>query len=149
MWSQTTNRANKRLVLHVWLRCGSLSITTVWTLVSLLVNEFDVQSILHGQARLATLYLSWGYERLQKPKDSLKACFENVNILEWTDTLPELNTHTPSPHQWAQYKQLLTSHTNDIHLVRLSAVINPFIPKGISHCYQLNQSIFILRVVGR
>ena len=26
---------------------------------------------------------SWGYERLQKSKDSLKACFENVNIHWW------------------------------------------------------------------
>ena len=37
--------ANKRLVLHVRLRCGSLSITTP---VSHLANEFDVGSILHG-----------------------------------------------------------------------------------------------------
>ena len=44
------NGANKRLVLHVRLRCGSLSITT---LVSLLGNEFDVQNILHGQVSLA------------------------------------------------------------------------------------------------
>ena len=34
------------LVLHVPLRCGSLSITTP---VSLLANEFDVRSVLHGQ----------------------------------------------------------------------------------------------------
>ena len=33
-------------------RCGSLSITTP---VSLLVNEFDVQSILHGQVSLAAV----------------------------------------------------------------------------------------------
>ena len=38
----------KRLVLHdiVLLRCGSLSITTP---VSLLANEFNVRSLLHGQ----------------------------------------------------------------------------------------------------
>ena len=36
--------------MHVRLRCGSLSITTS---VSLLVNEFDVRSVLHGQVRLA------------------------------------------------------------------------------------------------
>ena len=35
----TANGANKRLVLHMRLRCGSLSITTP---VSLLANEFDV-----------------------------------------------------------------------------------------------------------
>ena len=26
----------------------------------------------------------WGYEGLQKSKDSLKVCFENVNIQQWT-----------------------------------------------------------------
>ena len=47
------NGANKRLVLHVQLRCGSLLITTS---VLLLVNEFDVQSVLHRQASLAAVY---------------------------------------------------------------------------------------------
>ena len=40
------------LVLHVPLRCGSLSITTP---VSLLANEFDVWRVLHGQASLAAV----------------------------------------------------------------------------------------------
>ena len=35
----TTNGTNKRLVLHVRLRCGSPSISTP---VSLVANEFDV-----------------------------------------------------------------------------------------------------------
>ena len=43
---------NKKLALHMRLGCGSLSITT---LVSLLVNEFYVQSILHGQVSLAAV----------------------------------------------------------------------------------------------
>ena len=43
----TDNGANKRLVLHVRLRYGSLSITTP---VSLL--EFDVRSVLHRQVSL-------------------------------------------------------------------------------------------------
>ena len=64
----------------ILLSCGSLSITTP---VSNLANEFDVQSELHGQVSLAAvnqiLCHSWGYERLQNYKDSLKACFENVN----------------------------------------------------------------------
>ena len=47
---QTYNEANKRLVLHVRLRCGSLSITIP---VSLLANHFDVRSVLHGQVSLA------------------------------------------------------------------------------------------------
>ena len=44
--------ANKRLVLHVRLGCGSLSITPP---VSLLVNEFDVPSVLHVQVSLAAV----------------------------------------------------------------------------------------------
>ena len=44
--------ANKRLVLHMGLRCGSMSITTP---VSLLANEFDVKSELHGQVSLAAV----------------------------------------------------------------------------------------------
>ena len=43
---------HKRLVLHVQLRCGSLSITTP---VSFLANEFDVRSELHGQVSLAAV----------------------------------------------------------------------------------------------
>ena len=38
--------------LHMPLRCGSLSIKTP---VSLLANEFDVRSILHGQVSLAAV----------------------------------------------------------------------------------------------
>ena len=41
-----------RLVLHVHLRCGSLSITTP---MSLLENEFDVQNVLHMQVSLAAV----------------------------------------------------------------------------------------------
>ena len=41
-----------RLVLHVPLRCGSLAITTP---VSLLTNEFDIRSVLHGQVSLAAV----------------------------------------------------------------------------------------------
>ena len=37
---------------HVRLGCGSLSITTP---VSLLANEFDVRSVLHGQVSLAAV----------------------------------------------------------------------------------------------
>ena len=40
------------LVLHVLLGCGSLSVTTP---VSLLANEFDVRSVLHGQVSLAAV----------------------------------------------------------------------------------------------
>ena len=44
--------SNKKLVLHVRLGYGSLSFTTP---VSLLANEFDVQSVLHGQMSLAAV----------------------------------------------------------------------------------------------
>ena len=50
--TRTANGANKRLVLHVQLGCGSLSITTP---VPLLVNEFDVRSVLYGQVSLAAV----------------------------------------------------------------------------------------------
>ena len=40
------------LVLHVRIRCGSLSIATR---VSLLAKEFDVQSVLHGQLSMANV----------------------------------------------------------------------------------------------
>ena len=70
--------------LHVQLRCGLLSITTP---VSHLANESDVRSKLHGQVSLATvnqiLCGSLGYEWSQNSKVSLKACFENVNIIRW------------------------------------------------------------------
>ena len=82
MRTRTANGANKKFVLNVQLRCGSLSITTP---VSHLANEFDVRSELYGQVSLAAvnqiLCRPRGYERLQNSKDSLKACFENVNML--------------------------------------------------------------------
>ena len=52
MSTRTANGANKRLVLHVRLRCGSMSITTP---VSLLVNELVVQIALHKQVSLAVV----------------------------------------------------------------------------------------------
>ena len=48
--NRTANGANKRLVLHVRIRCGSQSVTIT---VSLLANEFDVRSELHGQVSFA------------------------------------------------------------------------------------------------
>ena len=48
----TANGANKKFVLHVQLRCGSLSITIP---VSHLANEFDVRSELHGQVSLTAV----------------------------------------------------------------------------------------------
>ena len=45
----TANGANKKLVNHVQLKCGSLSMTTP---VSHLANEFVVRSKLHEQVSL-------------------------------------------------------------------------------------------------
>ena len=66
---------------HVRPRCGSPSITTP---VSLLANELDVPSVLHGQVSLAAANQIYAiHEALQNSKDSLKACFANVNIDMW------------------------------------------------------------------
>ena len=65
------------------LSCGSLSITTP---LSLLANEFDVQSILHGQVSLAAVnqiyVIHEAMNGCKKSKDSLKGCFESVNIIK-------------------------------------------------------------------
>ena len=62
--------------------------TQVWlavniTPVSLLANEFNVPSVLHGQVSLAAVNQIYVFHEsmneLQKSKDSLKACFGNVN----------------------------------------------------------------------
>ena len=47
----TANRENKRLVLHVRIKCASPATTPV----SLLVNEFDVRGALHGQVSFAAV----------------------------------------------------------------------------------------------
>ena len=70
-------------MLHVRLGCDLLSITTP---VSLLANEFDVWSILHGQVSLSAVnQICVIHEAMKdckkKSRDSLKACFENENIL--------------------------------------------------------------------
>ena len=65
----TESQWTKKLVLHVQLRFGSLSITTP---VSHLANVFDVRSESHGTVSLAVvnqmLCCLLGYEPLQKYK---------------------------------------------------------------------------------
>ena len=67
--------------LHERLGCGSLSITIP---VPLLANKLDVRSVLHRQVSLAAVFQVCGIHEAmnscKKSKDSLKACFENVNI---------------------------------------------------------------------
>ena len=70
-----------KLVLHVRIRCGWLSITTP---LSLLANGFDVRSVLHEKVSLAAVnkicVFHEAMNSCKKSKDSLKACFQNVNI---------------------------------------------------------------------
>ena len=63
--------------LHVQIRCGLLSITTT---VALLVNEFLVRCILHEQVRLAAVNHIYDFHEVMNGY-SVKACFENVNII--------------------------------------------------------------------
>ena len=61
---------------------GLLSVTTP---VSHLANEFGVLSVLRGQVSLAAVnqicVIHEAMKGCKKSKHSLKACFENVNIL--------------------------------------------------------------------
>ena len=51
---------------------------------SFLTNEFDVQSVLHGKVSLAAVGQIYVFHEAmnicKNLKDSLKVCFENVNI---------------------------------------------------------------------
>ena len=76
---------------------------------NILANEFDVRSVLHGQESLASAIgicvLHEAKNWLQKSKHSLKACFENVNIIyvqfflhtKATTALASLRICTDSP----------------------------------------------------
>ena len=57
------------LVLHVRLRCGSLSITTP---VQFLANEFDVRSVLHGQVSLAAVNQIYVFNEVMNGCKNLK-----------------------------------------------------------------------------
>ena len=71
------------LVLHVRLRCGSLSIKTP---VSFLANKFDVRSVLHGQVCLAAVnqicVLHEAMNGCKNLKIHKRIFFENINILQ-------------------------------------------------------------------
>ena len=58
-----------KLVLYVRIRCGSLSFTTP---VSLLGNEFDVSSILHGKVGLAAINQSCVFHEAMNSCKNLK-----------------------------------------------------------------------------
>ena len=68
--------------------------------MSLLANEFDVRSILHGQVSLAAVNQSCVIHEAmnvckKKSKDSLKDCFENVNIPPIVGTVSEMCSPFP------------------------------------------------------
>ena len=69
MRTRTANGANKRLILHVRLRCGSLSITTP---VPLLANELDIRSVLHGQESLAAVNQIYVFHEAMNASKTLK-----------------------------------------------------------------------------
>ena len=52
--------------------------------MSLLANELDVGSVLHGQVSLAAVNQIYVFHEAmngcKKSRDTLKACFENVSI---------------------------------------------------------------------
>ena len=76
MLARTANGANKKLVLHVRLRCGSLSITTP---VPQMANEFDVRGVLHGQVSFAAVYQVCIFHEGMNGCKNLK-CFESMNL---------------------------------------------------------------------
>ena len=65
--------------------CFAPATRALTTPVSVLANEFDVQSILHRQVSLAAVNQIYVFHEAmngcKKSKNSLKACFENVNIV--------------------------------------------------------------------
>ena len=86
MWTRTSNGANKRLVCTCEsgvARCQSQHQCHFRRMNSMF--EVHCKGKWAWQLSIISyLCLSWGYEWLQKSKDSLKACFENVNIWKWS-----------------------------------------------------------------
>ena len=78
------------LVLHVRLRCGSLSITTQ---VSLLANEFNVRSVLHGQVSLAAV------NQIHVIHEAVDGTAEFVHLLYFIHV--ELQGSCLLPNEWA------------------------------------------------
>ena len=74
--------------MHVQIRFGLLSITTP---VTLLTNDFNNRCILHAQVSLSAVnHINVFHEDMNGYKkyiDSLKACFENVNIVNIVVTI--------------------------------------------------------------
>ena len=80
--SQRENRQPMEQTRGLFCTCDLLLITT--PVPTLLANEFDVRSVLHGLVNLAVDdQVCVGHEAMNGCKnliDSLKACFENVKI---------------------------------------------------------------------
>ena len=85
MRTLTAYEANNMLVLQVRISCSLLSFTTP---VSLLANEFDARSVMHGQVSLAAvnhIYVIHGVTNgCKNLKESLNSCFETINTDTYT-----------------------------------------------------------------
>ena len=72
--------------------------------VSLLANEFDVRSVLHGQLSLAAVnqlcVIHDAMNGCTKSKDSLKDCFENVNIISFGPLSVHQRNAIPMAFRW-------------------------------------------------
>ena len=114
----------------VFCMCNSVLLAVNHKPVPLLADEFVVRSVLLVQVSLAAVnQINVIHERLQKSKDSLKSCFEDVNI----------NVHV--------YPKVALSHlaeTNaaerDISLVKFSNVWK------LLHCKQKLQYIIFWKI---
>ena len=114
--TRTANGANKRLVLHVRLRCGSMSITTP---VSLLANEFDVRSVLHGSRawQLSIKFVKiigiWTVAKiLRYIKEWLRKCKYNNFFLHFIFK-PSLMMSNAMPRlKWVQTMRYINNNIN-------------------------------------
>ena len=75
--TQTANEAKFCMCDSGVARCQSQNQCYFWRMSSMF--ETIARASEHGSCQ-SNLCHSWGYGMLQKSKDSLKACFENVNI---------------------------------------------------------------------
>ena len=99
------------LVLQVRIRCSLLSFTT---LVSLLANEFDARSVMHGQVSLAAvnhIYVIHGVTNgCKNLKESVKACFETIKHIPYYLLFHAVHAFVHSVKSLMLYPPLLKSY---------------------------------------
>ena len=89
--SQLEHREPMEQTRGLFCTCDSGVALSIATPVSLLANEFDVRSVLHGQVGLAAVnIIRVIHETMNSCKnlDSLKDCFENMNIIKCPRNAP-------------------------------------------------------------